>query len=332
MREFLKPKVVVSKCIEFDYCRWNANIIKSPIVEILKNFVEFIPVCAEVEIGLGVPRDSVRIVKKDEELRLIQRATQKDFTQEMLSFCNDFLDGLGYVDGFILKSQSPSCGLYQTKYYHAAKKGASTTGRGPGFFGISVLEKFPHAAIETEGRLRNFIIREHWLIQLFSLSDFNEVSKSGDMHELVQFQTRNKLLFMAYNQNLMREMGRIVANIEKKSFQEIIANYREKFRELISKPPKYTSHINVLMHALGYFKKKLSHEEKSYFLDELEKFRTGWTPAFIPMTLLKSWIVRFGQDYLTTQTYFEPYPEKLMNFDLKDTWRGRNYWKEESSK
>lgn len=325
MNNLVKPRVVVSKCIEFEHCRWNGAIIQSPFIRILKSNVDFIPVCPEFEIGLGIPRDPVRIIKKDEDLKLIQSNTEKVLTNAMSEFSLKFLHSLDEIDGFILKSKSPSCGLFQTKYYHSMQKGAAVLGRGPGLFGKIVLQELPELAIETEGRLNNFRIREHWLTKLYIIALFHKIKKNKSMHELVNFHTQNKFIFMAYNQIGMRDMGKIVANLEKATFQEIINKYETKLFEILINPPKYTANINVLMHALGYFSKNLKSEEKAFFLEELEKYRSGWVPLFSINKLIKSWIVRFNQEYLMEQRFFQPYPEELMTFDLIETWRGRDF-------
>jgi uncharacterized protein YbgA (DUF1722 family)/uncharacterized protein YbbK (DUF523 family) len=327
MVEFIKPKVVVSKCIEFDNCRWNGNIIRSPLVEILKNYVDFYPVCAEVEIGLSVPRDPVRVIIENDHKKLMQPSTGKDLTNIMYNFANNFLNSLDIVDGFILKSQSPSCGLSQTKYLAGTQKGAAKLGVGPGFFGEAVLKKYPNLAIETEGRLKNFSIREYFLTKLYTIASFREIKRSNKMQNLIDFHTKNKFLFMAFNQIELKNLGRIVANQEKIDFGSLIEEYEEKLQILLQKPSKFTSNINVMMHVLGYFKKFLSYEEKAFYLDSLEKYRSGWIPMFMMTNLLKSWIIRFNQDYLMQQTFFESYPEELMSFDLKETWRGRDYWR-----
>jgi uncharacterized protein YbgA (DUF1722 family)/uncharacterized protein YbbK (DUF523 family) len=326
MSEFIKPLVVVSKCIEFDYCRWNGYTISSDLVKIMKHYVDFHPICPEVEIGLGVPRDPVRLVIENEGLKMIQPKTGRDCTNDMITFANKYLKSLDHVDGFMLESQSPSCGLFQTKYYQPAKKGAQENHTGAGLFGRAVLNIYPTKAIETEGRLTNFRIREHWLIKLFTLAEFQNLTGSKSHNALIGFQTKNKLLFMAYNQQIMHEMGRIVANPHKLEFEKLIKDYEQLLNNLLQRPPNYKSHINVLMHSLGFFKKSLSGEEKAFFLDELDKYRTGWIPLFVLQNLLNSWIIRFNDTYLKDQTYFNPYPEELMNFDLKETWRGRSYW------
>ncbi|MFX1389076.1 MAG: YbgA family protein [Promethearchaeota archaeon] len=326
MNYFQKPIVIVSKCLEFEHCRWNGNIISSPIVKILKSHVEFRPICAEVEIELGVPRNPVRLVIEGEELKMIQPATNKDFTNKMNEFAYNFLNSLENVDGFILKAKSPSCGLYNTKYYQAATKGAPKIEEGSGLFGKKVIQMFPNIAIETEGRLTNFRIREHWLIKLFTLANWRKLKSSRSKQELINFHTKNKFLFMAYNQNRMKALGRIVANEERLNFEDLVHIYEVNLNDLLKMPPEYSSHINVLMHAFGYFKKKLTFEEKAFFLDELEKYRTGCIPLFVLQNLLNSWINRFDESYLRQQSYFKPFPEELINFDLLDTWRGRSYW------
>jgi uncharacterized protein YbgA (DUF1722 family)/uncharacterized protein YbbK (DUF523 family) len=327
MSDFIKPIVVSSKCIEFEYCRYNGNIISSDIVRLMKDYMEFKPVCPEVEIGLGIPRDPIRIVKQNSNLQLIQSSTGRDITGNMYDFADNFLNSLEEVDGFVLKYKSPSCGTKHTPYLASTQKGAAKVGKGPGLFGKTVLEKFPKRPIENEGRLRNFRIREHFLTQLYTIARFRKVKHSGSMHELIEFQAKNKFLLMAYNQEEMRKMGRIVANPDKKPFDQIIGEYENHLLDILATPPKYTSNINVLMHMLGYFSDDLSKEEKAYFLDELEKYRAGWVPLFVMTRLIKSWVVRFDQSYLKKQTFFEIYPEELMIFDLKDTWRGRSYFK-----
>lgn len=284
------------------------------------------PVCAEVEIGLGVPRDSVRIILQEGEKRLIQSKIERDISDLMNRFANEFLDSLSKIDGFILKSKSPSCGTISTRYYSGIQKGASVKETGPGFFGEAVIEEFPMYPIETGGRLRNFRIREHWLTKLYAHARFNRIRKKFSIGDLIDYHTRHKFILMAYDQVGMRKLGKLVGNQAQLDDDLLFDKYEQKLKELLLTPPKYTSNINVLMHALGYFKRHLSHKEKAYFLDILEQYRSGWVPLFLPISILESWIVRFDEEYLQNQYFFNPYPEELIKFDLKDTWRGRDYW------
>jgi len=321
MRAFPKPVIIVSKCIEFAACRYNGLMISSDVVRKLKPYVEFQPICPEVEIGLGIPRDPIRIVADGDELRLIQPTTGLDITEKMKAFTTSFLKAVPHVDGWILKHRSPSCGIGDVKVYPGPGK-SSATGKTSGLFSREVLEKFPHLPCEDEGRLTNFKIREHFLIKLFTFADFYQVQQSQSMKELVEFQSRNKLLLMAYHQTELRLLGRIVANPQKNAVADVMRDYEVHLWNAFLRPARSTANINVLMHALGYFSKQLTSREKAFFLDALEQYRNGKIPLSVPANLLRSWIIRFEEKYLLPQTFFSPYPDELM--EISDSGKGRD--------
>ena len=321
MPDFPKPIIVSSKCIEFDHCRYNGLIISSDVVKALKPFVTFMPVCPEVEIGLGVPRNPIRVVASKGDRALVQPSTGADVTRKMERFARSHLGSLGEVDGFILKSRSPSCGTRDVKIFASAEQQAASD-KGAGFFGGAVLEAFPSCPVEDEGRLLNFRIREHFLTALYALTRFRAVKKAGTMRELVEFQARHKLLLMSYSQKEMRILGRIVANPEHKGMRDVFADYEEHLRAAFAGPPRYTSNINVLMHVLGYFSEKLTSREKAFFLDSLEKYKAGRIPLSATISIVNSWLARFSRPYLDKQTYFEPYPEALV--EITDSGKGRD--------
>ncbi len=311
MSEFVRPNVVVSKCLGFERCRYNGETISDDFVEDVTPYADYQLVCPEVEIGLGVPREPIRLVTVDGEPRLIQPATGRDVTGAMQEFTASFLASLDAVDGFILKNRSPSCGMGDVRIYASVKKGASST-RGPGAFGGAVLERFPHLAVEDEGRLRNFRIREHFLTKLFTRARFRRIKASRQMGALVQFHTRNKLLLMGYDEPVMRTMGRIVANPDRRPFDDVIFDYERYLSAALADLPRCLPNINVLMHALGHVSDHLTSEEKTFFLDYLERYREGTVPLSTLIGLMQSWIVRFEVDYLAQQTFFRPYPEPLI--------------------
>ncbi len=320
MSQFPKPRIVVSRCLGFAACRWNGVTIPDAFVSLLEPHVEFVPVCAEVEIGLGVPRDPVRVVSVGGELRLIQPATGRDVTAEMTRFAQGYLDAVGDVDGFILKSRSPSCGIKDVKVYPTAEA-TSPSGKGAGFFAAAVLERFGDLPVEDEGRLTNFGIREHFLTRVFALARLRETLASGAMRDLVAFHARHKLLLMAYNQTALRTLGRVVANPDRRPFADVAADYRAHFGKALSRPPRAGAIINVLMHALGYFSDGLSAREKALFLDTLERYRDRKIPLSAAVAILRAWIVRFDNAYLAEQVFFDPYPEALA--EVTDSGKGR---------
>lgn len=308
MIEFPFPKIIISKCLGFFPCRWNGIMISSPIIDSLKPFVEFHPVCPELEIGLGVPRHPIRIIEKKGNHFLIQPATGKDLTEIMTRFSHKYLNSIDEVDGWILKSRSPSCGIKNVKIFTDLENN-KPKGRGRGFFGREVLNFYPLSAVEDEGRLKNFRIREHFFTKIFTKARFRKINKS--MPALIKFHSNHKLLLMSYNQETLRRMGKITANTEKKVFNEVISTYGNLLEQTLALPPRSTSNINVLMHALGFFSKKLSSREKAYFLDVINQYKLGKIPLSVPVTLLKSWIIRFNEPYLKNQTFFQPFPDEL---------------------
>jgi uncharacterized protein YbbK (DUF523 family) len=160
-----RPIVVISRCIDFDACRYNGQVIRASLRDELEPHVELRPICPELEIGLGVPRDPVRLVGSPGGLRMVQPSTGRDLTQRMEHFAGDFLAGLDEVDGFILKSRSPSCGVRDAKLFHSEAEDAGHDA-GPGLFAARVLERFPDAAVEDEARLSDPRVRAHFLTKV----------------------------------------------------------------------------------------------------------------------------------------------------------------------
>jgi uncharacterized protein YbgA (DUF1722 family)/uncharacterized protein YbbK (DUF523 family) len=326
MKTFVKPRIIISKCIEFDFCRYNGQIIRSEIVNKLKPHVDFLPICAEVEIGLGIPRDPIRIVEKQTKKYLIQPTTGRDVTNEMNSFAHQYLVSLKDIEGFLLKSQSPSCGTRDVKIYPAILHSAPVR-REAGFFGEQVLHQFPFSAIEDEMRLQNPIIRQHYLTKIFTLANFRKVKETAKLQQLLQFHTENKFLLMGYSQKELRILGNILANQDKQPLSTVFSDYENHLYLAFSKAPRYTSEVNVLNHAFGYISQELSTLEKKFYANLIEKFRRGQIPLSVPVNLVRSWVIRFDQPYLSPQTFFEPYPDELLDVESIKVNEVRDFWK-----
>jgi len=320
MEHFPKPVVVISKCLGFEHCRYDGEMIDAPFVDKLKAHVLFFPVCPEVEIGLGVPRKPIRIVSVDNGNTLYQPATGYDLTGPMRNYLATFLDSLTEVDGFLLKSRSPSCGVNDVKIY-TGFEATSRASRGSGFLGGAVLEKFAGLPVEDEGRIRNFTIREHFLTRIFTFARFREMKKSGSMSNLVNFHSIQKLLLMGFNQAQMRILGKIVANHENEDFETIMTHYEEHLKQALANPPRFTAVINVLEHAFGGFSNVLSKEEKAFFLESIEEYRDERIPLSAILKVLRAWSIRYQNDYLLGQTFLQPYPGQLV--EITDSGKGR---------
>jgi uncharacterized protein YbgA (DUF1722 family)/uncharacterized protein YbbK (DUF523 family) len=323
MIDFARPVVVISRCIEFDSCRYDGSMVQSEFVQGLRPYVDFIPVCAELEIGLGVPRGSIRIVSDGVRAKLVQPSTGLDLTSRMREFSDRFLEALPEVDGFMLKYRSPSCGMKDVRVYSASSN-LGTRSKTAGFFGAAVLRKFQGLAVEDEGRLRNLNIRNHFLTKIYALAGFRRAAGKNSISELASFHARNKYLLMAHSQAELRTLGNIVANRQGLGFQDLAKLYRQHLMAALEKPPRPASNANVLSHMMGYFSGELSGEEKEDFARGIERYRNRKVPLSALTSILRSWIARFDEPYLKDQTFFQPYPEELVELcaDTQCEWSG----------
>ena len=295
----MKPTVVVSKCLGFDSCRYNGLMIHSDFVTQLGSYVNFVPVCPEVEIGLGIPRSPIRLEETGGDIRLVQPKTGLDVTDAMLTFSGQFLSSQKNVTGFILKKRSPSCGI------------GTVQGKGVGIFGGEVLKKFPNCAIEEEGRLLDVNLKEHFLQKLYTLTDWNETKQYSSIKLVLDFQARNKLLLMSYHPNEMREIGKIMGKINLPEYDAYIQEIECHLIKALSKPPRIGPRVDVLQHAFGYFSDFLNPKERVFFEDNIEGYRSRNIPFISVLQLVKSWVIRFNTGYLMQQTLFNPYPSEL---------------------
>ena len=304
---FLRPKIIISKCLEFEACRYDGQMITNKYIEKLKDFIDFKPICPEVEIGMGTPRAPIRVINVKDEMTLYQEETKKDFTKKMNTFSDNYLSKTREVDGFILKSKSPSCGIGTAKVY--SQKNPAPIGKGSGLFASKVIDSFPHHPKEDEKHLNNPFLREHFFTSIFTIADFNSVT---NINSLYKYHAKHKYLFMSYNQTQMRKMGKIAANEIKDVTKVVLENYYNSLLILLSKRARYTSNINTHMHVMGYFKKRISDKEKNHFLQLLEEYRMGRVHLSTINGLLSSWILRFEDEYLETQSFFKPFPIELI--------------------
>jgi len=304
-----KPRLVVSACLGFAAVRYSGELIPDKVVAALREHVDFVPVCPEVEIGLGVPRPTVRLVRGEGGSRMVQPRTGEDLTERMRAFSERFLGGLGPVEGFILKNRSPTCALKDAKVYARAEEGG-VVGRGPGLFAEAVEKAFPLLPKEDEGRLSSARIRAHFFTRIFALA---RLRRMADLAGLMAFHARYKLLLLAYHQGGARRLGRLLAEAKGRPFSEVLRAYEEGFLLATRLPFRLGPMADALLHAFGYFKKALTPKEKAHFLGLLSGFREERVPLEAPLALLRSWALRQDERYLLDQALFAPYPEALMS-------------------
>ena len=309
--KYSRPKIVISKCLEFEACRYDGQIINNKFIVKLKKFVDFTPVCPEVEIGLGIPRNTIRIVENKKRKLLYQPETDKDFSREMNNFSKKFIKNINQVDGFILKAKSPSCAVNTAKIYSHTGNVASIR-KDSGLFTKHILDNYQNYPIEEEKRLNNVFLREHFYTSIFTISEFKNINTFNDLYN---FHAKHKYLFMSYNQKLLTIMGNIAANKENLKIKKVLKLYYDSLLLMFSKKSRIPRNINTQMHVMGYFKKMLSSKEKSHFLKLLNTYKDKKIPISTVNNILISWISRFRNEYLEKQSFFSPFPLELIEED-----------------
>lgn len=298
-----RPRILLSRCIENCPCRYDGSRISDPFVRALSDHAEMVTVCPEVEIGLGVPRPPIRLAASGGGVRLVQPATGLDLTSRMESFARERLEGIGRLDGAILKSRSPSCGIGDVKVHGPS---GAPDGKASGVFGAAVTG-LPGVQVITEGRLGNLILRERFLTAVFTLARLGE-ALAGGFPGIVEFHASAKLLLSAWAREEGRRLGRLVARGDS---PELRGEYAAGIARAFATPPRRGPMTDTLLHAAGHFKRDLGRAEKAFFLDALEDYRAGRTDHGPCTAVIRSWIARFGSPWLEEQILFDPFPGAL---------------------
>mgnify|MGYP001767849099 CR=1 FL=1 len=281
------------------------------ITDTLGRFFSFVPVCPEVGCGLSVPREAMRLEGNPAEPRLVANRTRIDLTEKMMDFCRQKVEELEHRDlcGFIFKKDSPSSGLFRVKGYGSGMPVKS----GRGLFADAVVKRFPLLPVEEEGRLCDMEIRENFIERVFAYRRWKDfASGSSGLGGLVEFHTCHKLQIMAHSPEMYREMGGLVASGKGIEHSNLLIRYGELFMQSFALQATVKKNCNVLHHIMGYFKKSINSAEKAELLEIIHSYHERLIPLIVPVTLLKHYIGKYGQEYLGKQTYLQPHPLELM--------------------
>jgi uncharacterized protein YbgA (DUF1722 family)/uncharacterized protein YbbK (DUF523 family) len=307
-----KIKLGISSCLLGEKVRYDGgHKLDRFITETLGQLVEFVPVCPEVECGLGVPREALHLVVAPDGPRLVTIRTQTDHTERMLAWAQKRLVELEQEDlcGFIFKSGSPSSGMERVKIYSGKGKPART---GVGLFAREFLQHFPLLPVEDEGRLHDPALRENFLERLFTMKRWRETVALGARRgHLVDFHTRQKLLIMSHSPKHYRLLGKLVARVKEIPLPEAYEQYQTRLMEALRLKSTIKKNVNVLLHVMGYFKRNLSEAEKVELLEIINNYRQGYIPLIVPVTLLNHFVRKYDQPYLKNQYYLDPHPVEL---------------------
>lgn len=305
-------KIGISSCLLGNKVRYDGGHSHDRfLTQTLGLFAEYVPVCPEVECGMPIPREAVRLVGTTENPRLLTQKTGVDKTEQMQTWIKGRLKELAEEDlcGFIFRSKSPSSGLYRIRVYGDDGK---VRENGTGLFAKAFTEAFPRIPVEEAGRLHDPKLRENFIESIFSLQRWRKlVDKNKSLGGLVEFHTHNKLLILSHNQDIYRKMGRIVAQGKDYDLDVLFDEYEELLLRALSLKTTLNKHINVLHHMMGYFKKNLSGDEKGELLSVIDQYRSGYVPLIVPITLIKHYVMKYDQPWLKVQTYLNPHPFEL---------------------
>jgi len=315
-------KIGVSSCLLGNPCRYDGKGSNDKfVINTLSKYCEYVPYCPEAEI-FPTPRDTIRLVERDGDnfKAVIPAQEYKDVSSEMSDIASKLVNSIneGEICGFILKSKSPSCGLERVKVYQNDTSSMHEK-KGIGFFAKALKEKFPYLPIEEEGRLMDPWLKENFLLQIFAYDDlFKFLKKVQSFKELVEFHTSYKYLIYAKSQSSYKELGNIVANHDKNSLEDVLVKYKDGFLKAIAHKDSINKTYNVLLHILGYFKKKITAEEKEVMLESCQEYKDGIIPLIAVIKLINIYVKRFDDTYLKTQKFLSPYPSELaLRSDLK---------------
>lgn len=280
------------------------------ITETLGRYLHFVPVCPEVECGLPIPREAMRLVGDVDAPRLVTNKTGVDHTDRMLSWAEKRVVELEKENlcGFIFKNRSPSSGMMRVKVYD---KNNVPQAVGVGLFARTFQEHFPLLPTEEEGRLHDPLLRENFIEQIFVYQRWRRVAEAPSAAKLVAFHTSHKLLLLSHSEKHTREMGRLMAQAGTLDLDLFIERYQELLMAAMRLKPTIRKHVNVLQHMMGYFKKFISADEKQEMLTVIEQFRNGIVPLIVPITLINHYIRKFQEPYLMQQHYLNPHPIEL---------------------
>jgi len=304
----------VSACLLGDAVRYDGGHKRDAfLVDTLGPFVEWVPVCPEVEVGLGVPRPPIRLVGDDPSApRLVVERGGEDLTVRMRRWAAGRiaeLRGLA-LHGYVLKRASPSCGLIGVRVYGADGKPGRV---GRGLYAAALVEALPLLPVEEEGRLNDSAIRESFIERVFAAARWQAfVATPPRARDLVAFHAAHKFAILAHSPRDYAELGRLVAGAGPRLAAETLATYGTRFMRALAVRATRARHVNVLQHLAGFFKRQLGDDERAELVEVIAEYQRGLVPLVVPLTLLKHHVRRLGLAYLADQVYLSPHPKELM--------------------
>jgi uncharacterized protein YbgA (DUF1722 family)/uncharacterized protein YbbK (DUF523 family) len=277
----------------------------------LSEYFTFRAFCPEMAIGLGVPRPTIRLTRTAEGIRLTGSDNPDlDITDDMNNWSQGAIDGMQDLSGFILKNNSPSCGMERVRVYDG--NGVPSRG-GIGLFADSLMKTRPWLPVEEEGRLNDAMLRENFIERVFVYYRWQRMISDGlTVSALMEFHKRHKFILLAHDEEEYRRLGPLIASVNKANLQQIADEYLLRTMTCLKARASRKRHTNVLMHVMGFLKNKIDSDDKQELIEVMDNYRHGRVPLIVPITLMRHHLRRYPDEYISSQYYMAPYPEELM--------------------
>jgi uncharacterized protein YbgA (DUF1722 family)/uncharacterized protein YbbK (DUF523 family) len=308
-----KIRLGISSCLLGNKVRYDGQHKHDRfLTDTLGRYVEWVPVCPEVECGLPIPREAMRLVGDPDNPRLMTTHSGIDQTERMVRWAATRVDALDgeHLCGFVFKSRSPSSGMQGVKVYTPE---GMPSNKGVGLFARTFMERYPLLPVEDEGRLHDSVLRENFIERIFIFRRWQEYLRSGaKIRDLVTFHTEHKLLILAHSAKHYTALGRLVAAAKQYKTRDLNSAYVVLLMEGLRMRATVKKHTNVLQHMVGYFKDNLTHDEKQEIIEVIDTYAKGLVPLIVPVTLVKHYVRKYDEPYLKRQYYLNPHPMELM--------------------
>lgn len=309
----IRLRLGISQCLLGHEVRFDGGHKRDQfLTDVLGRYVEWVPVCPEVEAGLGTPREAMRLVGDARRPRLITIKSGRDQTEALETMTVERLDTLCDLDlsGYVFKKDSPSCGIERVRLYN---QHGMPSRQGVGLFAAAFMRRFPLIPVEEEGRLCDPVLRDNFIERVFCYRRYQDLLRSGaTKHAIVQFHTVHKYLLLSHSQPHYQALGRLVGQAARYRPKDLALKYGDLFMKALAVKATVRKHVNVLQHVVGYFKDRLEPQAKAELKDVIADYHRGLTPLIVPLTLVKHYVRLFDVVYLQDQVYLNPHPKELM--------------------
>lgn len=305
-----KIPVGISSCLIGEEVRFNGgHKLDNYVDKTLGQYFDYRPFCPEVDIGLGVPRKPIRLVRRDDAIHCVDiEAGTENYTDALLDSAERQKSGQGELCGYILKKDSPSCGMERVKVYEGSRPARD----GVGIFAKRLMENFPEMPVEEEGRLGDPVLRENFIQRVYVMFRWKALLEEGlSVNGLVDFHARHKLILMSHCQKTYRELGPLVASARKDTVESVATEYIQRLMPALKLRASRGNHVNVLQHIQGYLRASLDADDRAELKESIENYHSGQLPLIVPITLLNHHFRRNPDDYILRSWYMQPYPAEM---------------------